>query len=432
MKNRMAGGMLTALLVGLLVVGLTAGPAEARKLKILTTTGMSGPLAAMGQGYDKAIQLAVDEINAAGMKGGWEGIDYKVVDSETKPSVMQQKLLREGKRWKPDMVMGAILETTIRVWHSQLPKLKIPGFVGGHEGMAKFMPPGEVPMSEWVFYYGFPEYWSGYMAGRALHDLGAKRVGYIGGDYDWGYGQSIGLKAYWLENGKPFDLVMIGYTPLDKADLSTEVLQIKDAKLDAIFCSYTGAGWWALPKMLKDAQAMPKYFVYECSYGTMGMAKITGAYGAEGVYSIADHNPESQAWKDWIKKWRDKFGEKAYPEMYTHNYYQGTYWAVRAFEKVGADNKDPMKIIKALQTHSFQNVCVSPMGPTDNWGGNIGAKASLVQFVKGGKPEFDPSVDLHPELRAVYDLPKWNSKDLKEKMQKLGKMEKGEEFKRAQ
>ena len=162
------------------------------------------------------------------------------------------------------------------------------------------------------------------------------------------------------------------------------------------------------------------------------MAKITGAYGAEGVYSIADHNPESAAWKGWIRKWRDAYGEKAYPEMYTHNYYQGIYWLKQAFETVGAKNKDPMKVVEALRSTSFQNVCVSPMGPADNWGGNIGAKASLVQFVKGAKAEFDPSIDLHPELREIYDLPQWNSQDLLKKMQTLGKMEKGDVFKAAQ
>jgi hypothetical protein len=71
------------------------------------------------------------------------------------------------------------------------------------------------------------------------------------------------------------------------------------------------------------------------------------------------------------------------------------------------------------------------MGPTDAWGGNIGSKASLVQFVKGAKEDFDPSVDLHPELRAIYDLPKWNSKDLLTMMQNLGKLEKGQELKAA-
>ncbi|MBW2050563.1 MAG: ABC transporter substrate-binding protein [Deltaproteobacteria bacterium] len=436
MSRKMSGKGLVATiplaaLIVLVVLGLlatsTTALAKGRKLKILCTTALSGPLGAFGTGYDKAMRLAVEEINAAGMKG-WSGIDYKAVDTETKPSVMQQKLLREAKAWKPDVVTAAVLETTIRVWCARLPQLKIPGFVGGHAGMSKYMPPGEVPLTKWVAYYGFPEYFSGWIAGKAFHELGAKRVAFIGGDYDWGYGNSIGLKAYWQENGRPFEIIMIGYTPLDKADLTTEVLLIKDAKVDGIFVPYTGAGWWALPKMLRDAGAMPKYFIWEASYGTLGQAKISGEYGAEGTYSIADHNPESDAWKGWVKKWRNKFGEKSYPEMYTHNYYQGIYWIKKVFEKLGPENRDPDKVVEMMQKTSFQNVCISPMGPLGPYGGNLGAKASLVQFVKGAAKDLDPSFGLHPELKAIYDLGKWDMKSLLEKMKALKRLEKGEKY----
>jgi len=128
-----------------------------------------------------------------------------------------------------------------------------------------------------------------------LHEKGAKRVGFIAADYDWGYGQSYGLKGYWEDHGRPFEIVGFGYTPIDKVDLSTEVMMIKKAKLDALYCPYTGSGWWALPKMLKDSGAMPKIFVWEISYSNMGSAKISGEYGAEGTYSLADHDPSSDA-----------------------------------------------------------------------------------------------------------------------------------------
>ncbi len=90
---------------------------------------------------------------------------------------------------------------------------------------------------------GFPEYFSGYLAGKLLHEKGAKRVGFIAADYDWGYGQSYGLKGYWEDHGRPFEIVGFGYTPIDKVDLSTEVMMIKKAKLDALYCPYTGSGW---------------------------------------------------------------------------------------------------------------------------------------------------------------------------------------------
>ena len=432
MKKRTSSGInnvrFLCTFIFLIAAGLLMHPAnvKARKLKILTATGLSGPFASLGSGYDKAIRIAIDEANKKGLKNGWEGVEYKAIDSETKPSVMQQKLIREAKRWKPDIVFGAILETTIRVWNSNLPRLKIPGVVAGHQGLSKHMPPGEVPLSKWVMYYGFPEYFSGWVAGKVLHEKGAKRVGIIGGDYDWGYGNSVGLKAYWQENGKPFDLISLGYTPLDKADMTTEAIRIKRARLDGLFVAFSGAGFWSLPKALKDAKAMPRYFIYEVSYGTLGQAKITGSYGIEGVYTIADHNPETDAWKKWVKTWQLYYGSKAYPEMYSHNYYQAVNWAIKAFEELGPQVRDPDQIVDMLQRTVHQDVCISPMGPIGPYGGNMGAKASLIRFVKGADPELAPDFNIRPVFDGVYDLKKWNTKDLLKKMMKLKKMEDGE------
>lgn len=207
-----------------------------------------------------------------------------------------------------------------------------------------------------------------------LHEKGAKRVGFIAADYDWGYGQSYGLKGYREDHGRPFEIVGFGYTPIDKVDLSTEVMMIKKAKLDALYCPYTGSGWWALPKMLKDSGAMPKFFVWEISYSNMGSAKISGEYGAEGTYSLADHDPSSDAWKAFAKKWRAKYGKKSYPDAYGNNYYEGIYWAAKAFEEIGPDNKDPDKVVEVLQKTSVRNVNVGHMGPTCPYGTNHGAK----------------------------------------------------------
>lgn len=417
-------------IIGVAVFGLltnvTDVQAKERKLKFLCTTGFSGPLAAMGAAYDRGMRLAVDEINQKGVKG-FTGIEYKTVDTECKPSVMLRKLRREIQTWKPDMVFGAILETTIRVYCSELPKYKVPGFVGGHLGLTKYLPPGEVPVSKWVFYYGFPEYFSGYLAGKLLHEKGAKRVGFIAADYDWGYGQSLGLKGYWEDHGRPFEIVAFGYTPIDKVDLSTEVMMIKDAKIDALFCPYTGSGWWALPKMLKDSGAMPELFVWEISYSNMGSAKITGEYGAEGTYSLADHDPSTEAWISFVKKWKAKYGEKSFPDPYSSNYYEGIYWAAKAFEKIGPDNKDPDKVVTVLQNTSVRNVNVGHMGPTCPYGTNQGAKGAIIRFVKGSS-ELDPSFNLHEELVTAFDVPKMDLKQLLDKVKGMKKLERGEKY----
>jgi ABC-type branched-subunit amino acid transport system substrate-binding protein len=134
------------------VLGLSAGVVfaeseeELEPIRILGTVAFSGAAGNIGPAYDRAMKLAVEEINAAGIEG-FSGIEYKVIDTETKPSVLQRKLKREVGTWKPDVMGGCALETTISPVCVEAPKYKIPAFVGGHLSMSKYLPPGEVPVT---------------------------------------------------------------------------------------------------------------------------------------------------------------------------------------------------------------------------------------------------------------------------------------------
>ena len=118
----------------------------------------------------------------------------------------------------------------------------------------------------------------------------------------------------------------------------------------------------------------------------MGSAKISGEYGAEGTYSLADHDPSSDAWKAFVKKWRAKYGKKSYPDAYGNNYYEGIYWAAKAFEEIGPDNKDPDKVVEVLQKTSVRNVNVGHMGPTCAYGTNQGARGGGSSSLLRGPP----------------------------------------------
>ena len=396
-------------------------------IRILGTVAFSGAAGNIGPAYDRAMKLAVEEINEAGIKG-FSRIEYKVIDTETKPSVLQRKLKREAATWKPDVMGGAALETTISPICVEAPRYKIPAFVGGHLSMSKYLPPGEVPVTKWVVYYGYADYWAGQLAGRFFEEMGAKKVCLIGGDYDWGYSNGMGLKAYWEKNGKPFEISPVLYTPLDKTDYTTEVAVVKREKPDAIFCPYTGAGWFSVAKQLRDGGAMPRIMLYGTTYSNMGGAKITGAYGAENIYTLADHDPTSKAWEGFVKRWQAKYGEKAYPEAYTNNYYQVIYWIKTVYEK--GQTKDSEAIIDLMQETSFQNVCISAMGPLDGYGNNWGAKGAIVKFAPGAS-DLDPSFPLHEELVRVYETPKMNMLEIVGALKGYKKLEPGEKYEMA-
>jgi ABC-type branched-subunit amino acid transport system substrate-binding protein len=397
------------------------GTSETNTIRILGTMPLSGDAANIGPPYDKAVRLAIDEMNAAGVSG-FAGIDYELDDTETKPSVLTQKLQRAEASYDPDMEIGCALETEISVPCVLAPKFKLPVIVGGHLGMSKYQPPGEVPLTNWVCYYGYADYFCGYLAGQFFAKNGAKKVAYVAGDYDWGYSNGIGLRSFWEDNGKPFEISPVIYTPLDKTDFSTESQSIKAEEPDALYCVYMGAGWFSFPKQLRDADAVPKYFLYDPTYSNLGGAIVTGAYGAEGIYTLADHDPDSRAWADFVKRWKRKYGHNAYPEAYTNNHYQATYWFVEACKKAGQKGvADHDTLIDTMHRTSFQNVCISPMGPLDPYGGNVGATAAIIQFQKGAGP-LQPSFPLHDVLIEKTPTPEKTTKEVLDIMKGISRL----------
>ena len=104
------------------------------------------------------------------------------------------------------------------------------------------------------------------------------------------------------------------------------------------------------------------------------------------------------------------------------------YWIKEVYEK--AQTKDPDVIIDLMQKTSFQNVCISPMGPLDGFGNNAGAKGAIIQFVPGSS-DLDPSFGLHPELVKVYKTPDMTIPEILDEMKGYKKLESNEKYPRA-
>jgi hypothetical protein len=80
-----------------------------------------------------------------------------------------------------------------------------------------------------------------------------------------------------------------------------------------------------------------------------------------------------------------------------------------------------------MQETSFQNVCISPMGPLDGLGNNSGAKGAIIKFVPGSS-DLDPSFGLHPELVKVYQTPKMTMTEILDELKGYKKLESNERY----
>ncbi|MBA7469230.1 hypothetical protein ES707_04496 [subsurface metagenome] len=104
------------------------------------------------------------------------------------------------------------------------------------------------------------------------------------------------------------------------------------------------------------------------------------------------------------------------------------YWIKEVYEKAGT--KDPDVIIDLMQKTSFQNVCISPMGPLDGYGNNKGAKGAIIKFVPGSS-DLDPTFGLHPELVRVYETPESTMLEILDALKGFKKLESGEKYERS-
>jgi len=134
------------------------------------------------------------------------------------------------------------------------------------------------------------------------------------------------------------------------------------------------------------------------------------------------------AWADFVKKWKKRYGQNAFPEAYTNNHYQAIYWFIEAVKKAGPKAlEDHELLIDTMHNTSFQNVCISPMGPLDSYGSNWGATGTIIQF-QPGAGKVDPSFSLHEVLITKVQSPKKDAKQILEEIKGIQKLEKGQVY----
>ena len=98
----MSRKLMMTIIVGILLsVGLSSSVLGAEPIRILGTVAFSGDAGNIGPAYDRAMKLAVEEINKAGIKG-FSRIEYKVIDTET--SLLSWRG-RSEEKWVPGNLM---------------------------------------------------------------------------------------------------------------------------------------------------------------------------------------------------------------------------------------------------------------------------------------------------------------------------------------
>ncbi|MFH0823811.1 MAG: ABC transporter substrate-binding protein [Pseudomonadota bacterium] len=331
--------------VGLFLTLTLVGPACADDgpIKLGAMFISSGPLGGYGINAQRAVNMAVEEINAS---GGVLGRKLAAVfgDTKLKPDVAVELAGKFVTEEKVDFLMGPT---------SSGVALALSEFARKHKKILivtqaatdtvtgdKFNPYLFSTLSNVMMHSRAGAY---YMAPRPY-----KKWMCIGPDYNYGH-ESWRLFREKLKELKP-DIEIVGETfpKLMAKDYAQHIQRIREAKPDAVWCPLWGQDAVDFIRQAKEAKlfdtikfAFPVGAALE-TLVPLGKETPTGLYMASRYFFTT---PDSAENRDFVKRFYEKY--KEYPDYMAEETYAGVYFMKVAVERAGTI--DPEAVIKAVE-----------------------------------------------------------------------------------
>lgn len=317
--------------------------AQEKPIKLGVMFVSSGPMGGYGKHGFQAVQLAIDEINAAG------GILGRKVTALTADSKMQPPLGVEiAKRYilqeKVDFMIGptssgvaaalspVITEHKIILVLTQAAADSLTG--------AQFNP------------YMFSTLSNAMMHSRAgayfVADKPYKRWMCIGPNYNYGWDSWASFKSKLKELRPDVEFVGELWPKLTEPDYTEFIKKINDAKPDAVWSPL-----WGMDAVNFIKQALPMKLFDKIKFAFPDGAALEtlaplGKDMPDGIYIAARYfflTPDSEMNHKFVKSYYDRF--KEWPDYMAEETYAGVYFIKAAVERAGTT--DTEKVIKAVE-----------------------------------------------------------------------------------
>jgi len=368
-----------------------AEPANTEPIKIGALTSLTGVFTSWGIPSSKGMQLAVDEINAA---GGVDGrmLELVVVDDQSNPEeavIAFERLIEEGVVAVGGTISSGVGLATALVAEEQ----QIPLFLS-KAGSAAIL----TTDSRYTFRTCLPaapmiaEPWAQYAT-----EQGFTRIGVIIADYEWG--QSFG-SAVESEFGS-LDGVeyQIEVAPVPEQDFTTYLRSLEAFEPDLILGTGHPPGVAAI-----TVQSADLGFDVGVSGPSSSLSAVMSAVGDSAIgryldYSCADYFSDS--YQDLAKRYIASSGETFMEDDAVAGFGVVTMVA-DAVKNVG---DDPAAIAAYLHTQTYDLPGYAfQMGWTE-WGELATSQPLLIQVGAGPAPEgLNTGGDWYPELLLLPDV----------------------------
>ncbi|GGC87104.1 urea ABC transporter substrate-binding protein [Chelatococcus reniformis] len=312
----------------------------------------SGGIDIYGRPMINCLQLAVEELNAA---GGVLGKPLNLVnyDPQSNMQLYTQYATEAATKQKAAVVFGGILSASREAMRPTLRRFKTPYFYSLlYEGGVcdrNIFCMGSTPAQTLQKFTPF-----------VMKRFNGKKIYTLAADYNYGQITAKWIKKFATESGG--DVVATDFFPLDVNDFGPTIRKIQAAQPDIIMSVLVGANHNAFYRQWVAAGMKNKIPMASTTFGIGNEQLTTSPEEQNGIivsYAYLDgiQTPENKA---FLAKYTKRFDDKADPvtEGAAMTYHAVNLWA-KAAELAGSVDRD--KVIEALETGlSF----IGPAGKT--------------------------------------------------------------------
>lgn len=207
-------------------IALPGGAGAADTVKIANLIELSGNGAAIGRNWTDAVNMAVEEINAAGGILGKQ-IEITDYDTQSNPGTSRAQLQKALDN-EPYVVLGPIFSSSTRVNMALTKRAGVPQIVGSEAASITQQGHPTIFRTSFGQAMGMPK-----LVKYLKEEVKAKTVALIYTNDEWGKGGRNTAKELMAKAG--IEVVADVSSEVKQVDFSAEVLKVKNAKADAIF-----------------------------------------------------------------------------------------------------------------------------------------------------------------------------------------------------
>jgi branched-chain amino acid transport system substrate-binding protein len=307
--------------------GALQAPAALAQTVLGVSAPMTGPRALLGKYTKQGVDMAVEEVNAA---GGVLGKPISVVfedDQGDNPNAAINSVSRLMNVHNVPVIIGphfSVAQLATQKAYCDGAHISITGASG--------VPVTENGCNFVIRVRGNDNLQGKALVAYALEHLKAKKIGVLSINDDFGKGGAGRVLAALKESGVT-PVAVESHNPQD-TDFSAQLARLRDAGAELVIL-WTHDNESALIVRQARQYGLPMKFAGSTSLSQPSFIKLSGSTG-EGVISASDFivaNPDERV-QAFVKKFRERY--KADPELYAATYYDAVKLAAQTINAVGS------------------------------------------------------------------------------------------------